>query len=60
MGFADLLEQAFSGEANIIQAARLRQTLLVDMGTKFKMLIQQKGVTGQGLSGLSLLPEATS
>ena len=64
MGFTDLLEQAFSGETNIVQAARqvarLRQTLLVDMGTKFKILIQQKGVTGPALSGLSLLPEATS
>ena len=64
MGFTDSLEQAFSGETNIVQAARqvarLRETLLVDMGTKFKILIQQKGVTDQGLSGLSLLPEATS
>ena len=58
MGLNDSLEQAFSGETNIVQAARyvaqLRHTLLVDMGTKFKVLIQQKGLTAQPLSGLRL------
>ncbi|WP_018621752.1 class I SAM-dependent methyltransferase [Spirosoma luteum] len=58
LGITDLIEQAFSGETNIVQAARnvarLRQTLLVDMGTKFKVLIQQKGVPDQRLRGLSL------
>jgi SAM-dependent MidA family methyltransferase len=64
LGLTDAIEQAYSGEPNIVQAARnvarLRHTFLVDMGPKFKVLIQQKGVTGSPLSGLSLLTDVTS
>ncbi|MBC3789053.1 class I SAM-dependent methyltransferase [Spirosoma utsteinense] len=64
MGLIDSIEQAYAGETDIVQAARnvarIRHTLLVDMGPKFNVLIQQKGVAGQCLSGLSLLREATS
>lgn len=35
-----------------IREAFLKHTLLVDMGTKFKVLIQGKGVPATGLSGL--------
>ena len=57
LGFCQALELAFSRETNVWQAARqasrLRQALLVDMGLKFKCLVQSKGVDGQVLSGLS-------
>jgi len=36
-----------------IQEARLTRTLLVDMGSKFKVLVQQKGVPDRQLTGLS-------
>lgn len=61
LGFKDALEQSFSQETNVIQAARraakLSHILLLEMGSKFKFLIQQKGVNGKQLSGLSLLGE---
>jgi hypothetical protein len=35
-----------------MQEARLTRTLLVDMGSKFKVLVQQKGVPDRQLTGL--------
>jgi hypothetical protein len=32
----------------------LTRTLLIDMGSKFKVLIQQKGMHGKELSGLKV------
>ena len=59
LGLTEAIEQAFCQETNILQAARqasqLRNTLLMDMGTKFKCLLQSKGVAKQPLSGLKLL-----
>lgn len=46
MGFKELLQQMFTQENDVIQAARkisfLSHTLLIDMGSKFKFLIQEK------------------
>jgi SAM-dependent MidA family methyltransferase len=36
-----------------MQEARLTRTLLVDMGSKFKVLVQQKGLPDKQLTGLS-------
>ena len=59
LGLTEAIEQAFYQETNILQAARkasqLRNTLLLDMGTKFKCLLQSKGVANQPLSGFKLL-----
>jgi SAM-dependent MidA family methyltransferase len=47
LGFHSYLRESCTAEADVLQAAmaqaRLTHTLLVDMGTKFKVLIQQKG-----------------
>jgi SAM-dependent MidA family methyltransferase len=47
LGFPDHLSKSCAKEEDVLQAAmaraRLMHTLLVDMGTKFKVLIQQKG-----------------
>ena len=62
LGFSEALQGAYAGETNILQAARhvaqIRQALLVDMGAKFKVLIQHKGVTGQALTGLRLMGQS--
>jgi len=46
MGFNDYLNQTFSKETDIVQAAKkasiIRHKLLFDMGSKFKVLLQQK------------------
>jgi SAM-dependent MidA family methyltransferase len=42
----DIVQQA-------MQEARLTRTLLVDMGAKFKVLVQQKGLPERQLTGLS-------
>ena len=59
MGFKEFIQQAFFHENNLMQAARkiavLSHTLLIDMGSKYKFLIQQKGVNGKRLSGLNHL-----
>jgi SAM-dependent MidA family methyltransferase len=58
MGFNDAIRASFSGEPDILQAARsiatISHRLLLDMGPKFKVLIQQKGVPDQPLKGLGL------
>jgi SAM-dependent MidA family methyltransferase len=58
LGFTEAIRASFSGDLNIIQAARsiatLSHRLLVDMGPKFKVLIQQKNVPCQRLMGLRL------
>ncbi|MDB5243711.1 MAG: hypothetical protein JWP57_4337 [Spirosoma sp.] len=61
LGFNESIRAFFSAEPNILQAARhiatISHRLLLDMGCKFKVLIHQKGVHGQGLMGLSLMGE---
>lgn len=61
LGFNQAIQEAFAGEANILQAARsvsqLSRTLLLDMGRKFKVLIQHKGVSDQRLTGLGLIED---
>jgi len=56
LGFREYLNQTMSHEKNIIQAAKkaaiISHILLVDMGSKFKVLIQEKGCSGKSLSGL--------
>ncbi|WP_316748604.1 class I SAM-dependent methyltransferase [Pedobacter gandavensis] len=48
LGFNDFLMKTFSAEKDIALAARkiamLRHTFIMDMGCKFKILIQEKGV----------------
>ncbi|MEJ5961871.1 class I SAM-dependent methyltransferase [Pedobacter immunditicola] len=48
LGFKKALENQFSATKNVIQAARqvsvISHTLLYDMGLKYKVLIQEKGV----------------
>jgi len=48
LGFREQLMEALSGEENVIlaaqKAARLSHTLLLDMGSRYKVLIQQKGM----------------
>jgi len=57
MGFKELIHEALSHEKDIAAAARkasmLSHTLLLDMGNKFKFLIQEKGMNGKKLSGLT-------
>jgi SAM-dependent MidA family methyltransferase len=56
LGFKDYLRENAQDGGNIVQLAmeevRMTRTLLVDMGSKFKVLIQQKGMSGLALSGL--------
>jgi SAM-dependent MidA family methyltransferase len=60
LGFKDYLRKTLSLEAgqDLVSAVKkesfLTQTLLVDMGTKFKVLIQQKGIAKKDLLGLKL------
>jgi SAM-dependent MidA family methyltransferase len=58
LGFKDYLRKTAAQTGNIAQLAvhevRLTHTLLVDMGNKFKVLIQQKGMPSSILSGLRL------
>ena len=62
LGFNEAIRASFSAEPNILQAARnvakVSHSLLLDMGSKFKVLIQEKGVHGQRLMGLSLMEES--
>lgn len=55
LGFRDQVLKVLSGEADVIRAAQmaanLSHILLLDMGSKYKVLIQQKGVQGTKLSG---------
>lgn len=60
LGFREQLLKTLSGEQDIIRAAQaaaaINHTLLVDMGSKYKILIQEKGVDVSKLSGLALCP----
>ncbi|MDP9047618.1 MAG: SAM-dependent methyltransferase, partial [Bacteroidota bacterium] len=58
LGIKDYLRQTAPKEGNIaelaMKEAMLTRTLLVEMGSKFKVLIQNKGMYGHELSGLKL------
>ena len=58
LGFKDYLRKANEQGQDIIQMVKkesfLTHTLLVDMGSKYKVLIQQKGISKQELLGLKL------
>ncbi|SMC94652.1 class I SAM-dependent methyltransferase [Pedobacter nyackensis] len=57
LGFREQLVRLFSKDNNVLQAAAkvaaISHTLLMDMGSKYKVLIQQKGLNGQKLTGLA-------
>ncbi len=61
LGFNEAIRASFSAEPNFLLAARriatISHRLLLDMGRKFKVLIQAKGIQGQRLRGLSLMGE---
>jgi SAM-dependent MidA family methyltransferase len=56
LGFKEYLRKTSAQTGNIAQLATqevmLTHTLLVDMGSRYKVLIQQKGMQGTELSGL--------
>ena len=56
LGFKESIQQAYQQENDIFKAARkiaaISNTLLMDMGSKFKVLIQQKGINIGKLAGL--------
>jgi SAM-dependent MidA family methyltransferase len=56
LGFREYLNQAMSYEKDIAMAAKkasiISHTLLMDMGRKFKVLIQEKGLCEKRLAGL--------
>lgn len=58
LGFQKHLELSLATEDNMAKAAEkaahISHTLLIDMGAKFKVLIQQKGPCGKKLLGLLL------
>lgn len=58
MGFKEHVLQTYSHEEDIIRTARkiavLSNILLIEMGNKFKFLIQNKGVTNKKLTGLAI------
>lgn len=60
LGFREELLKTLSGEQDIIcaaqKAAAINHTLLMDMGSKYKVLIQEKGVSANKLSGLAMCP----
>jgi SAM-dependent MidA family methyltransferase len=62
LGFNECVQEMVSAETNILMAARkatmLKQILLLEMGSKFKVLIQEKGIHPKTLSGLSLASAA--
>ncbi len=57
LGFKEYLRKSTSSNKSLIEKiereTRLTQLLLLDMGTKFKILIQQKGKVSGELSGLA-------
>jgi len=61
LGFKSYLHNIVSKSKDIVKAALqealLTRTLLLDMGQKFKVLIQQKGIRQAPLSGLQLHSE---
>lgn len=63
LGFRAQLANASSPEEDVISAVqkinRISRILLMEMGDKYKVLIQEKGMNGEKLSGLSVaLPGA--
>jgi SAM-dependent MidA family methyltransferase len=56
LGFRDQLRNVLSNESDVIRAAQkaasLSHTLLMDMGSKYKVLVQHKGMQAGELSGL--------
>ncbi len=64
LGFKDYLNKVMSAEKDILSAARklvaINNTLLLDMGMKFKVLIQKKNVIGGELTGLNIMPAKTN
>jgi SAM-dependent MidA family methyltransferase len=64
LGVQDIVREVVSQENNLIMAAKkaslLNYALLIDMGTKFKVLIQKKGDCTKELSGLRIpYPQGT-
>lgn len=61
LGFKDCLRKTLAAGENKVKAvwqeAMLTRTFLLDMGMRFKVLIQHKGVGGKRLSGLALAGE---
>lgn len=61
LGFKSYLHNILSNGKDIVKAALhealVTRTLLLDMGQKFKVLIQQKGINQAALSGLQLHSE---
>lgn len=59
LDFKDCLRKTLAAGENklkaILQEALLTRTFLLDMGLRFKVLIQHKGVDGSRLSGLGLV-----
>jgi SAM-dependent MidA family methyltransferase len=59
LGFRQALISMLSNEKDIVQATRkfadISQTLLIDMGRKYKVLAQNKGMGNAKLSGFSLV-----
>lgn len=59
LGFREYLNQAMSYEKDVSMAAKkaaiINHTLLMDMGRKFKVLIQEKGICEKRLAGLASL-----
>ncbi|WEK21433.1 MAG: SAM-dependent methyltransferase [Candidatus Pedobacter colombiensis] len=57
LGFREQLIKSFVNERDISKAASqvaaISNTLLLDMGSKYKVLIQQKGIQAEKLSGLA-------
>ena len=60
LGFREHLIKSLEGESDIVKAAQkaatISNTLLMDMGNKYKVLIQEKGVRKNKLSGLACYP----
>lgn len=59
LGAPDIIKRIMEEKADVVTAARkaalLNYTLLMDMGYKFKVLIQEKGGCNKDLCGLSVL-----
>lgn len=60
LDFKDCLRKTLAAGENKLKAAwqeaMLTRTFLLDMGMRFKVLIQHKGVSGRKLSGLTFAP----
>jgi SAM-dependent MidA family methyltransferase len=60
LGFREQLLKTLTAERDIVRAAKkaahINHTLLMDMGSRYKILIQEKGVDSHKLSGLATCP----